>query len=80
MSKRRTGATLPDCIVELVRRGRLSSRFRVADIQRQLGNQFSLNYINTALANYAEETGNYVQRWSDARFRRVARGLYEIVE
>jgi hypothetical protein len=80
MGKRRTGATLPDCIVELVRLEKLPPQFRAADVQRQLGNQFSINYINTALANYAEETGNYVQRWSDARFRRVARGLYEIVE
>ena len=69
---------LPDQIEELYRQSKIPRRFRVADVRPHLDSKFAENYISTALANYAQETGNYVQRWSRPRFRRVARGLYEI--
>ena len=34
---------------------------------------------SSALANYAEKTGNYVLRGIAPRFRRIGRGLYEIL-
>jgi hypothetical protein len=71
--------TLPECVLDLYRRGKLPKQFRVADVRKQLEGEFSPNYIKTALANYAEDTGNYVKRWSKARFRRVKEGLYTIV-
>ncbi len=72
-------ATLPERIADLCRRGQLKQPFTVADVRGYLAGEFAENYIKTALANYAEDTGNYVHRWSEARFRRVERGLYELV-
>jgi hypothetical protein len=72
------GGSLPDCIAELFPIGRIHRQFRVSDLRPHLGHQFAENYIRTALANYAEDTDNYVKRWSAPRFRRVGRGLYEI--
>jgi hypothetical protein len=69
--------TLPDEIIRLFKLGKIPKRFRVADIERHLAGQFAQNYIRTALANF-EKGGNYVQRWSAPRFRRVGRGLYEV--
>jgi hypothetical protein len=70
--------SLPDQVHALRRRGLIPTHFRVSDIRNHLGQQYSDNYLRTALANYAEETGNYVQRWSEPRFKRVGRGLYAI--
>jgi hypothetical protein len=70
--------SLPDYIDRLLLAGKIPRRFRVADVEQHLGDAFAPNYIRTALANFAKDTGNYVQRWSRPRFRRVAPGLYEI--
>lgn len=70
--------TLPDAVCDLYRRGLLPAIFRVADVYRYLQGQFAENYIRTALANYAVG-GNYAKNGSKPRFRRVARGIYELV-
>jgi hypothetical protein len=71
--------SLPDQIEHLVRSGKIPRRFRVADVEKHLGRWFAENYIRTALANFAKDTGNYVKRWSRPRFRRIQPGLYELV-
>jgi len=70
--------TLPDAILDLYQRGLLSSSFKVADVYRHLRPVFAETYIRTALANYAEG-GNYTKSGNKPRFRRVARGTYEMI-
>jgi hypothetical protein len=73
------GMSLPDQIEQLVGSGNIQQPFRVADVEKHLGHLYAENYIRTALANFAKDTGNYVQRWSRPRFRRIKPGLYELV-
>jgi hypothetical protein len=61
------------------RHDQLKQPFTVADIRGYWAGEFAENYIRTALANYVEDTGDYVHRWSEPRFRRVGRGLHELV-
>lgn len=70
--------SLADKIVSRVQCGRLCRRFRVADI-RPLFGEFEENHIRTVLANYAEG-GNMVIRGQRARFHRVSKGLYEVLQ
>jgi hypothetical protein len=70
--------SFPDHIDHLFRTGKIQRQFRVADVEQHLRGTFAPNYIKTALANFAKDTGNYVKRWSRPRFRRIAPGLYEV--
>lgn len=70
-------AGLADKIVDLCKRGILPKRFGVADISKHFSGVYADNYIKTVLANYSEDTGNYVKRGQEARFKRVADGAYE---
>ena len=69
---------LMDSIVLSVRLGELPRQFRKDDIRRVFGDRFAEKHIDTVLANYAE-CGNMVIRGQRARFRRISKGLYEIL-
>jgi len=66
-------ASLADQIVELARKGRIPTPFRVAHF-KHLG--FAVSHIRTVLANY-ETNGDQVRRGRQPRFVRVGRGLYK---
>lgn len=68
-----------EAVCNLVDEGVIPAAFRVADVFPYLGNRFSRNYINTALANNAEG-GNYTRHGSRPRFRRVSHGLYQLIQ
>ena len=72
--------SLADDVTALRKAGKLPTQFRVSDIRDLLDGKYAEKYLRTALANFAEGTGDYVKRWSGPRFRRVAKGLYAIVE
>ena len=71
--------SLADRIVDLVQRGQIPRQFRVHHVRLHLGDEFPESYLRTVLANYAKNTGNYVLRGIAPQFKRVGRGLYEIV-
>ncbi len=75
---RQNSGTLADSIVQLVRSRRLPHQITVAHIRPIFTNQFAGNHINAVLANYAEG-GNMVLRGQRPRFRRVSKGLYQIL-
>jgi hypothetical protein len=70
--------SLPDHIDQLLLAGKIPPRFCVADVEKHLHGIYAANYIRTALANFAKDTGNYVKRWSRPRFLRIAPGRYEV--
>jgi hypothetical protein len=71
--------TLADKIVELRRKNLIPKRFRLSDVLAVLAGEYADDYIKTALANFCDRTGDYVKRGATARFRRVERGLYELL-
>ncbi len=73
------GDSLAERIVGLSRQGKIPRRFRVRHAREHLGNEYPESYLRTVLANYARDTGNYVLRGMAPRFKRVGRGLYEIL-
>ena len=63
---------LADSIVELSKKGVITTPFRVRDLTKHCG-EFAKSHLDTVLANY-EESGYMVrQRGLRARFRRVGR-------
>ena len=69
---------LADKIVASARRGEIPRQFRVADIRPSFSGEYSKHHIDTVLANYEVNGYMVVTRGQRARFRRVARGLYEV--
>jgi hypothetical protein len=66
-------ASLADQIVDLARKGRIPTPFRVADFRHL---DFAESHIRTVMANY-EKNGDQVRRGRPPRFIRVGRGLYK---
>jgi hypothetical protein len=69
-------AILADIIVAFCRERRIPERFRVADIRPFLP-EYEDQYIRTVLGSYCEHSGQFGDHVS--RFRRVGRGLYELI-
>lgn len=71
---------LMDLIVDWAKSGKVRSPFCTADIRElAVAAGHTENHISTVLANYAEDTGDQVKRGRQPRFRRVGRGLYEVL-
>jgi hypothetical protein len=51
----------------------------VSDVLAAQTGKYAEDYVKAALANFCESTGDYVKRAAAARFRRVERGLYELL-
>jgi hypothetical protein len=66
-------------IRDLQRVGQLPAQFRASDLVIGLSGAFSETYIKTALPNWCE-SGNYPRRGLAAVFRRVDRGLYQLLD
>jgi len=73
------GETLREAIWRLIREGKLTRRIRRKDLFQNLGGQFSWNYLNGALGDYCEGTGDYVKKGCPPLFRKISRGLYEVI-
>jgi hypothetical protein len=71
--------SLADRIVCSVKRGKIPNQFRVADVRRLFSHQFSENHIRTVLPNYAPRGDMVIRARQRARFRRLSKGLYEIL-
>jgi len=72
--------SLREAIRDLLYQGKLPKAFRRNDILSALRDRgFALTYLKTALANYCEGTGNYVKCGTQPWFRRVSKGLYEMI-
>ena len=69
---------LADQIVELSRRGKIHTPFRVQDF-REYFPGFSESHLRTVLANYAENGDMVVRAKQPVRFNRVSKGLYRPV-
>jgi hypothetical protein len=69
---------LADQIVELSRRGKIPTPFRVQDF-REYFPGFSEFHLRTVLANYAENGDMVVRAMQSVRFKRVSKGLYRPV-
>jgi hypothetical protein len=69
---------LADKIVELSRRGKIPTSFRVQDF-REYFPGFSESHLRTVLANYAENGDMVVRAKQPVRFKRVSKGLYRPV-
>jgi hypothetical protein len=70
---------LPATICNLVSEGKLPAILSTKDVFECLRGEFPDKYLRVVLANNCEGTGNYVKRGQKAWFRRVSRGLYEII-
>ena len=77
MQHMRTKA-LADQIVELSRRGKIPTPFRVQDF-REYFPGFSELHLRTVLANYAENGDMVIRAKQPSRFKRVSKGLYRPV-
>jgi ATP-dependent RNA circularization protein (DNA/RNA ligase family) len=71
--------SLPETIYALRREGKLPSPFSTEDVRKLLKGKFADTYLKTVLSNYCEGTGEYVMRGQKAWFRRVGKGLYDIL-
>jgi len=69
---------LADQIVELSRRGKIPTPFRVQHF-REYFPGFSEFHLRTVLANYAENGDMVVRAKQPVRFKRVSKGLYRPV-
>jgi hypothetical protein len=72
-------SSLPERICGLHRDGKLPTPFGTEHIVEHLKGEFAGTYLRTVLANYCEETGDYVKKGQKAWFRRVSEGRYEIL-
>lgn len=77
---RKNQVSLLKTICHLVREGKLPQPFRRKDVYKYSNGEFALTYLNTFLANNCEGTGNYVNRGQHAWFRRLSKGLYEVID
>jgi hypothetical protein len=71
--------SLPDRICGLHREGKLPTPFGTEHILEHLKGEFADTYLRTVVANYCEETGDYVKKGQKAWFRRVSEGRCEIL-
>lgn len=72
-------ASLPERICALRRDGKIPTPFGTEHILELLKGDFADTYLHTVLANYCEETADYVKKGQKAWFRRVSEGRYEIL-
>ena len=72
--------SLADDILALSQSGKIPSPFRLADLLPHFQGRYPKGYVRTALASLARDSDDYLKRWNKPRFRRVAPGVYEIIE
>ena len=72
--------TLPGVIQKLHDQGKLPTPFGVEHLSALVQDIYAPAYLSVVLANYCESTGDYVQKGTAARFRRVSRGRYVVLK